>query len=129
MQLRNFFGGCRPCAYHLLSYHSLVLEVTCNIGELCIYSTNLDYLNKEFSELRISFRIGNTLTCSDIYDYESDIIITFSDTTTEEDLEKYITDKIIDRFTRLGGSVNHRRLEMLEYCKNKIYKNKGLKNE
>lgn len=118
MQLRNFFGGCRPCAYHLLSFHSLVMEVTRNIGELRIYSMNLYYLNKEFSELRISFRIGNTLTCSDIFDYESDIIITFSDTTTKEDLEKYITNKIVVRFTMKDGIICSKRLESFEYIKN-----------
>lgn len=123
MQLRKFFGGCRPCCYNLLTFHSLVLEVICNIGELCIYSMDLDYLNSEFAELRISFKIGDNLMCSEIYDYESQINITFSNYTTEEELEKFITDKIVHRYTKSNGLVCNRRLEMLEYTSNfNLYK-------
>lgn len=118
MRLRNFFGGCRPCCYDLLTYHSLVFEVLFNIGELCIYSMNLDYLNSEFTELRISFNKGNSLMCSEIYDYESQINITFTDYTTEEELEKFITNKIIDRYTMSDGIICARRLDSLEYVSN-----------
>lgn len=118
MQLRNFPLKCIPCCYDLLSYHARIFEVINNIGELRIWSLDLDYLNKSFKELQIAFEICDELRCSDIYDYESPMNITFSISTTEEELEKFITDKIVDRFTRLGGSVNPRRLEMLEYSIN-----------
>jgi hypothetical protein len=64
MRLRNFFKGNRPFGYELLTYHSLVLEVICNIGELSIRSKNLKYLDESFKELKISFELGKVLECS-----------------------------------------------------------------
>jgi hypothetical protein len=58
-----------------------------------------------------------------IYDFDSSIDILFPNSTATEELEKFITYKIVDRFTRLEGSVHPERVEMLEYC----IKNKGLK--
>ena len=112
MRLRTFFGCCRTCCYELLSYHSLVLEVICNIGELRLNSCDVIYLNNSFEPLKIKFEIANQLNYSNILNSESNMIITFEECTTINELEQFITSAIIKRYITENYKIDNTRLEM-----------------
>ena len=94
MILREHSFSHIPDNYDLLSYDSLVLEAIINPGEIKLESNDLEYLNKSFEKLKISFREGPVLRG---YNTGSEIIIVFSKKDKLEEIEAMIGHEIIHR--------------------------------
>lgn len=94
MQLRNFPLKHVPDYYHLLDYNSLILEAIINPGEIKLNSLDLDYLNSEFTKLKIEFREGPLLRG---YQNGDDIVIVYSKRNKLEEVEAMIGHEIIHR--------------------------------
>ena len=94
MRLREHSFSHIPDNYDLLSYDSLVLEAIIHPGEIKLESNDLEYLNKSFEKLKISFREGPILRG---YNTDSEIIIVFSEKDKLEEIEAMIGHEIIHR--------------------------------